>query len=374
MSAKKQKKSQKNRSVVVRPPKNRRKIRLIVAGVVALLVALGCGIAAALMFLNPEKADAVNSALYKIANGDASPMVVANGTVTVMSNGGDFPINDMTLSIEAGVDTITGVNSLSANMTASSPEEGERISFTLDQIRTLNGDFYLKTEKAAESSDVPDFMETIFMSNEELASGGTILDKTLSGTSGEWVKIDKETAAALGNAVRESWQGESLECLANFTEKLDFKSIADIYGRNRFIVATSEDLTMASRKDPIYKLSLDNERLIGFLDSVQDLNATRDLVKCMGYGGGRFDSKKLVEQIENDSTLLPEVYVEVDNNLDFTRLYVNYNIHPELSITIDFSFSYPTKMEVTEPNEYQDLSPVILESLGGQNEQEDPEC
>ena len=55
---------------------------------------------------------------------------------------------------------------------------------------------------------------------------------------------------------------------------------------------------------------------------------------------------------------LPEIYVEVDGDNNFTRLYTNLKIDSG-KLTIDLNFSYPTNINVTEPLEYQNFSEVI---------------
>ena len=54
---------------------------------------------------------------------------------------------------------------------------------------------------------------------------------------------------------------------------------------------------------------------------------------------------------------MPELYVEVDNNRNFTRLYTEFTIDGlDADITLDLNFSYPESVNVSEPTEYENFS------------------
>ena len=58
---------------------------------------------------------------------------------------------------------------------------------------------------------------------------------------------------------------------------------------------------------------------------------------------------------------LPAIYVEVDNDYNFTRLYLTSELETGGEMVVDLSFSYPTSVSVTEPVEYRNFSDVIEE-------------
>ena len=58
----------------------------------------------------------------------------------------------------------------------------------------------------------------------------------------------------------------------------------------------------------------------------------------------------------------PEIYVEIDNDYNFTRLYMSME-GEDGTVTVDFSFDYPTSVTVDEPTEYTDVNDVINEVM-----------
>ena len=61
---------------------------------------------------------------------------------------------------------------------------------------------------------------------------------------------------------------------------------------------------------------------------------------------------------------MPKIYAEVDGDNNFTRLYLTSNLNNgEGTMTIDLGFSYPTNVNVPEPEEYKNFSDVIQEIM-----------
>ena len=60
---------------------------------------------------------------------------------------------------------------------------------------------------------------------------------------------------------------------------------------------------------------------------------------------------------------LPETYVEIDEDYNFTRLYLESQKEPMFKI--DLSFTYPNNINVAEPTEYTDYSSIIQEIFSG---------
>ena len=68
---------------------------------------------------------------------------------------------------------------------------------------------------------------------------------------------------------------------------------------------------------------------------------------------------------------MPVIYVEVDNDYNFTRLAFDISDNEgATSLSTDLGFSYPTNVNVAEPTDYKDLT-TVLEQLYTTTEVED---
>ena len=66
------------------------------------------------------------------------------------------------------------------------------------------------------------------------------------------------------------------------------------------------------------------------------------------------------EDITKLTSKMPKIYVEVNANNDFTRLYLESDISDGIATAvIDLGFSYPTNINVSEPVEYTDFSKFL---------------
>ena len=82
------------------------------------------------------------------------------------------------------------------------------------------------------------------------------------------------------------------------------------------------------------------------------------MLNCMGETNAQIDTESIVQTIK----AVPDLYVEVDNDNNFTRMYfVSEASGGDITITTDLSFSYPINVNVPAPLEYKDFSEVISE-------------
>ena len=103
---------------------------------------------------------------------------------------------------------------------------------------------------------------------------------------------------------------------------------------------------------PVYRVTLDSKKMASFINTIQNSSLAQELSSCMG------DIDNLADNVAN----LPEVYVEVDKDYNFTRLYFASEIGDAgANLTTDLGFNYPENINVAEPVEYKDFSSVIQE-------------
>ena len=60
---------------------------------------------------------------------------------------------------------------------------------------------------------------------------------------------------------------------------------------------------------------------------------------------------------------LPDLYAEIDNDYNFSRIYFVVDSSSDYTLTTDFGFSYPENINVAEPTEYKDFSEFMQEIM-----------
>ena len=139
---------------------------------------------------------------------------------------------------------------------------------------------------------------------------------------------------------------------------------SEYYSQNPFISSTNENLTVQSKQNPIYQINIDNEKFTNFVDSFKNSELISNLSNCLGEQGKTVDTNEVVELVEK----LPALYVEVDNNDYFTRLYFTTTTEDDTAtITADFDFTYPENINVSEPVEYQNLFDALQKMVENAN-------
>ena len=154
-------------------------------------------------------------------------------------------------------------------------------------------------------------------------------------------------------------------------------ALSSAYLNHPFIGSSKEEVTgVASQRDTIYQVLIDDARLANFAIEAQSSSALKNLTSCLGYEGSAADA--LVAEADS----LPELYTEINDSQNFTRLYFTKEVMPKCycpegsqcdracgnseaksTFTVDLKFSYPTNVNIPEPIEYKDYS-AVMESLG----------
>ena len=381
----------------VAPPK-KKKTGLIIGIIVAVVVLIGGGIAAALVIMNMNRGDAVAKAIEKVVNGNIPSNVAVDGTINLQSNSENSLVSGVEIALDAKASTSSMLNS-SVAMVTMTFQEGETASFEFDEIYASNGDLYLKIDGAtaaledyaklmavAGSSEVLETDETKCVtdeSGETKCAGveevevdceeGTDCSQTivqdegddmlsamleayagmLEVVDGEWLRISVDELSQMTNTAGED--DSNTTCLVNFAGNIKnySNSVAETYNKNPFISSTTKNVTIAPKGNgPVYKVTFDSEKMDGFIGAMKNSSLGQELSSCVG------DIDGLAEGVAN----LPEIYVEVDKDYNFTRLYFTSEVDDAgASLTTDLGFNYPENINVAEPVEYKDFSAVIQE-------------
>lgn len=199
----------------------------------------------------------------------------------------------------------------------------------------------------------------------------------LEPMDGEWINISLDSdeeddgGAIMPDENTSGIDTESFSCAAELGEALrsNRNTLTDIYRKSPFISATDENVTVVSKNFPVYKVTLDSNLLNTFLVDVNAAHIFDRFDTCN-------DGKPLTTQLSELPSQLPTLYVEVDGDYNFSRLYWSSQSDNAIT-TVDISFSYPKNITVSDPAEYTSLEDVIMNwinnAIGGEGfEEVDP--
>ena len=403
----------------VQPKK--KKTGLIVAGIIAAVVAIGCGVAAAIIFaLN--SGDPVAKAIEKIASGNLPAYANITGAITITPNEENPVLSNLQVNLDSSASTTSLVNTTKASVTANFAN-GDAVDFTVEEKYGSNGDLYLRFSDIAEAIESytnamnnssvtttdnciedengnticdEETLETVETVDCETADGCQSLNATngsnLGGSDvmgsmlgsfgeifdmvdGEWLRVSVDELSALTNG---SGVDNETTCIANvIANPNNYKNgIVEAYNNNQFISSTTEGVKIASKSgQPVRKVVINNEKLNGFKNAVKNTTLYKDLMDCSGSNNVESTSSSTLSNI-------PTMYVEVDKDYNFTRVTFDAPVSTTTSVTdcdcddpndcdcenetsagananVDFSISYPDRIDVAEPTEYTDLSSLL---------------
>lgn len=327
-------------------PKKHKKTGLIIGMVLCLFVAVGCGVAAALMLMNSDK-DPVSAAMKKLMSGDGPANVVIDGDIEFVVNDSTSEVSKINLDLNAETKSNSLVNSAEANVVLTLRSGGE-LRFGFNEVYTESGDLYFKL----------DGVSSLFG---QLIPEGSIDNMAMFGgvvevLDGEWLKVSMDDLTELS---QNTTMDSNLSCMIDLVDDINTSSnsAAELYNKNPFLSSTTENITINSKRNPVHQIVIDDEKFAEFVNSIQNSELTSQLYSCLGFYGNvsvsADDVAKIVKQ-------LPAVFVEVDKDNNFSRLYMSYAAEDNAAtVTIDLSFNYPSSINISEPNEYTTFEQVI---------------
>ena len=389
------------------PPKKKKTGLFVGIAIAAVLLICG-GIVAAVMIMNANNGDAVSQAIKKIAEGNAPANAAINGTIDIVPKSSSSPIKGFKIAVDSKAASKSMLNSTEIEVTATF-QEGEDVSFKVNEVYAANGDLYFKLDGLTDAIRDYSYLSTVTMnddfteeydsnciedengemncetdavemdctsdSDEDCAAGieepivaeqdnATLeMIESLSGLTsmldGEWLRIPMEQIGQLTTAVGAN---NGVACMANFVSEANKNnnSISSAYSKNAFITSTTEGVTVASKSGtPVYKVTIDTNKLEGFVNGVQDLEFVKDFSTCMGGSSSTINTDALINQLGE----LPDLYAEIDNDYNFSRIYFVVDSSSDYTLTTDFGFSYPENINVAEPTEYKDFSEFMQEIM-----------
>ena len=409
----------------VEEPK-KKKTGLIIAVLVCLLVAVACGVAAMLLIFNGNNGDQVTAALKKLMSGDTPSYVAMTGDVSIKPGSMYSEISEAKVNFNANFISKSMVNSFDASFTAVSRSDGSETTLGLSEIYSEDGNIYLKISGAANLinnlynnqnmydynydydydyddlyiEDIEDIEEIVPLETDETILYDDEYGSTLNGMvdvitsiiksiDNKWIKISTDEFNSISGGITYDQSAECLVELAN-EASANSNSVAELYSKNPFITSSTEDMKVTSRRDTIYKIGIDSEKFVNYVESVEETDLFKNFSSCVGNKNSfpKIDKEEVDKMVEN----LPEIYVEINNDNLFTRFYLYYEsesndtyiydgydgyetfsegvedivAQPALkdSATIDLTFDYPTTVNISAPVDYVNFTDIFQQVMG----------
>lgn len=373
-----------NKATPVEEPK--KKTGLII-GIIALVVLVCAGVAVAL--LNPfgggfggGQNDRVPKALANLFSEGAPTNVEMDGVITLSNSAptDGFPLTKITLDFDGKVNTEKSVSSATATITAFF-EDNTKFSFDADEVLAEGGDLYVKISGLSDAID--DYLESVESNTVVDCADYEETDCVIEGEENpiasflamfeqfgvvdiiddEWILIStkgKDDENELNELMAPT------QCLVDAlgTVKEYSDSVANDYNNSPFITYSTENLAITKKKNELYKLGIDADKMATFVNKMGNYGFVNELYACMGTTATNteVDADNLADAIK----ALPVTYVEIDENNHFTRVYLDMeSLNDTYSGTADINLSYPSSFTIETPSEYIELEEVINKLFGG---------
>lgn len=395
-------------SMMAKPQKKSNKTGLLIA-IILLVVAIATGVAAAIILLNPfAKADAVPAAISKLMSGEVPKYIALDGTVNVTSNDATSLFTSMTVNFNSGIDSTNSASYANAKVMTTLTGGGE-FDFDANEIHTAGGDLYLKLSNIYKElgdyygpgpvlneprqlvgetncvdgedatncvttmeidcvggGDGTDCISTELVTPQQATGIGTT--ESLFDYLGVFDVIDDEWIhipdSQFSNVTDLTAIEMPTQCLIDAASKLgQFGSdFANKYKQNPFINYSTDNLGIVKRANPLYRLTFDTDKLAKFINSMSNSGFMNELLACTGGQAVNTDINS--SALSGIISALPAIYVEIDDNNNFTRVYLSITTPDGLTTaTADIALSYPSSLNINEPSVYVDFNQVLSEML-----------
>ena len=370
----------------------------LIVGIIAGVLAIA-GIAVAIVLvLNMNKGDAVVRALNKMMSSNAPEYVTVDGAITVDLDGQRSPVTGLDVKLKSDASTKSTINTANVDLTLKM-KEGSDIALTVDEVYSTDGNLFFKVSGVREA--IQSYLDMMSASSGTDASSYiSMFDGIINSLEDKWLKISVDELKSMTSGVDGA---DRLTCLTDVTKDIraNNNAINDMFTKNPFISSTTENVTLASKGNTVYKVLFDKEKYENFSNELKDSDFVKKLMDCLGQENVTVGDN--AKNIEN----LPDIFVEVDGNDNFTRLYLQTELKNNSSSTIDYDdtydddydtedseldeeevdvedndidveeediidtsskigtmtfdlgFSYPTTINVAEPTDYDDFSNVM---------------
>lgn len=337
---------------------------LIIGGIIAIFLAIGCGVVAALLIINKPE-DPVSMAFQNLLENGYNDNMDISGTVAITINDNSSPFSRIKINLNSQKLGGSFANSTDINLNLKSQNSPEDTTVSISEIYTSKGDLYFRTENMENlTTSLINNPEPITdcQSEEDCATvvpptnNANHSDETLNTFENKWFKISSDTISQATNG------SENSSCLTPLINNLgnNLKNIALVYQQNPFISSSTEGIPISNKNYPVRRIVLNKTKLESFITSINSSKEVTNLASCLGHSNDDLNSDSLISSMSN----LPNLYVEVDENHKISRLYFEYEDN-DFSILTDLNIAYPNSVTISEPKNFEEYESFIQQLLEG---------
>lgn len=355
---------------------------LIIALVLLLIAAIGAAVAA-ILILKPfdfqKEDDQVAVAIEKLLTNKPQKLSLKGSVIVSPRN--SSPYSQMIIKFDSGLDIKSDKNFANATVQMAL-EDGGALEFGVEEIRTSDGDLYLRLSGLAEAianyaitieptddvtagfdpAAMTNCVSDVIMSGDPMATTNCMqaqAEPLLAGLVGlvemidnEWLRIPMGESAS---ATELLGMDEDMLCLVEAAGHLD--GLGKIYQAHPFITAKAVDPATSKSRNQVYELSVNDEIYDEFDSKFRDSEFMKAYRSCMGNGSSTGGA---TTQQTYWLTGIESAVVEIDDNDNITRLTLS-PASDVATIALDVEIGYPASVTVDEPEYYTDLEQLFQE-------------
>ncbi len=333
---------------------------LIVGGIIAIFLAIGCGVVAALLIINKPE-DPVSMAFQNLLENGYNDNMDISGTVAITINDDSSPFSIIKINLNSQKLGGSFANSADINLNLKTQNSPEDTTVNISEIYTPKGDLYFRTENMENltTSLINNPEPVIDCKNEKdcatitpSADDSNYPNKTTNNAESKWVKISSNT---INQAIN-----QNSSCFTPLVNSLDSnsKNIALLYQQNPFISSSTEGIPISNKNYPVRRIVLNKTKFESFITSINSSKEVTNLASCLGHSNDDLNSDNLISSISN----LPNLYVEIDEQHKISRLYFEYQ-NNDFSMITDLNIAYPNNITISEPKNYEEYETIIQQFI-----------
>lgn len=366
--------------VVSEEPKKKSKTSLIVTLIIFFVVLIGAAVAALVVY-DPfhwfaGNDDRVPAAISKLFSESAPTNVKMNGVITLTNNDEEAAVSTVDIAFISENNVASGAQTANASVTVTFADESE-FSFSADEVHTENGDLYLRVNDVAAALE--EYTKALMETNCALDDNDDVNCEEVEAAESEgslsmldslgifeiidnqWIRIEGGTFSTLTDFANIDTPAQ---CIIDAAGELSTynTNVASLYQNNPFIEYSTENLTIGKKKDNLYLITINADKFTNFVNSLGNSGFMNSLYACSGdeASNEEISASEVKEILAN----VPAIYVEIDENNMFTRVYLKA-ASETASVIADIALSYPEKITITEPSEYIDINTLLSQLLSG---------
>lgn len=334
------------------PKKQTKKLGLLIGGIVGAVALIGI-IVAVILVTAKLKANAFDMALQKLSSWDNGKNIELDGNIDITFPGSMAGISGFSLDINSKTPKLSDANdtTIKTNIRLTG---GETISPGLEGIIIGNRKIYFKFNGLADI-----FAKLTGHPYESLPKDNPVI-QLIDKTDNQWLLMTQEYIEdSLGSQNMASGIANQKPLICTSSLFFDFgknsNGLVELYKKHPFLGSTQQGISIASKKNPLYKIVLDEPSFLAFFEDFGDTEPAKNFAQCMGVKSLALDAEDK-EELSDFLKALPDVYLEIDENYDITRLY--FEASPDfvgVEAKADFDFTSPAEINIAEPTEYKEF-------------------